>query len=101
VVRTRRPSDYAPAPYWNKAKNEQVTILLKLLQKQNRLLTILLCLFTIHSLLPLVTAQARQPEQLIVFDEVGQMAASMAYVHVISSIHALDRWKITRPSKIL
>ena len=59
-----------------------MTLLLKLLQKQNRLLTILLCLFTLHSILPLVTAQTSQPENLIVFDEVGQMAASMAYVHV-------------------
>ena len=56
--------------------------LLKLLQRQNQLLTFLLFLFSFHCLLPLVTAQHPNSEQIIVFDEVGQMAASMAYIHV-------------------
>ena len=82
VVRARTTPCRTPTPHGGKTENKQVTKLLNLLQKQNRLLTLLLCLFTLHSLLPFVTAQQSQPEQLIVFDEVGQMAASMAYVHV-------------------
>ena len=62
----------------------QVKQLLKAIHKQNTLLTLLCFLFTFQCLLPLITAQPFQstPEHIIAFDEIGQMAASMAYIHV-------------------
>ena len=62
----------------------QVKQLLNAIHKQNTLLSLLCFLFTFQCLLPLITAQPFQstPKHIIAFDEIGQMAASMAYIHV-------------------
>ena len=78
MVRAAPRSRRALKARGDQTENNQVTQLLTLLRKQNYLLTTLLLLSSIQFLLPIVAAQ----EQIIVFDEIGQMAASTAYIHV-------------------
>ena len=86
VVRTATAPITAAAPARSPKSKERVQVkqLLKAVQKQNKLLTLLYFLFTFHCLLPFISAQPFQstPKHIIAFDEIGQMAASMAYIHV-------------------
>jgi len=78
MVRATPRPHRARKAHGSQTENNQVKQLLTLLKKQNYLLTSLLFLSSIQLLLPIVNAQ----EQIIVFDEIGQMAASTAYIHV-------------------
>ena len=86
VVRTAAPIVPPPAHARNHRSKErdQVKQLLNAIQLQNKLLTLLFLLFTFHCLTPFAAAQPfpSAPEHIIAFDEIGQMAASMAYIHV-------------------
>ena len=58
--------------------------LLQAVRTQNKLLTLLFFLFSLQFLTSFATAQtlSSAPEHIIAFDEIGQMAAAMSYIHV-------------------
>ena len=58
--------------------------LLQAVQKQNKLLILLFLLFALQYLTSFAAAQSLSsaPEHIIAFDEIGQMAAAMSYIHV-------------------
>jgi len=64
----------------HKIEKTQVMQLAQTLKKQNRLIILLFSLFLISNFLPLTFA-FENPDQIVMFNQVGQMASSMAYIH--------------------
>ena len=64
----------------HKTETNQVMHLALTLKKQNRLIMFLFALFFLSNLLPLTLAFDTS-DQIIMFNQVGQMASSMAYIH--------------------
>jgi hypothetical protein len=64
----------------HKTEKNQVMQLAQTLKKQNRLIILLFSLFLISNFLPLTLA-FDNPDQIVMFNQVGQMASSMAYIH--------------------